>query len=183
MKKILAFVSSPRRNGYSTQLLNQVVEGAKSAGAEVILYDLNDDNIRGCQSCYYCRTHEGCATRDALQPMYEQIKDADAVVASFPLYFMNINAQAKKLIDRLYPMIGNDFSPRYPGKKAVTIYSQGNVNPDLMKSAIDTNDRIIGMFCLDLIKSFVISNTVAPAFGIPEEMMQEAYEVGKSLME
>ena len=33
--------------------MKQVIAGAESVGAEIISYDLNDPNIRGCQGCYY----------------------------------------------------------------------------------------------------------------------------------
>ena len=36
MGKIVVFKGSPRKNGYSTKLVEQVISGAKDAGAEVI---------------------------------------------------------------------------------------------------------------------------------------------------
>lgn len=38
MSKILVFLSSPRENGYTTQLVNHVLDGAKSAGGFFELY-------------------------------------------------------------------------------------------------------------------------------------------------
>lgn len=61
MSKVVIFKGSPRKKGYATKLLDQVAKGAKSKGAEVIEFDLNDTGIRGCQGCFYCRTHDGCA--------------------------------------------------------------------------------------------------------------------------
>lgn len=66
MSKVIAFLGSPRKTGYTTQLVERVLEGAKSVGAEVIIYRLNDEGVKGCQGCFYCRTHEGCATKDKL---------------------------------------------------------------------------------------------------------------------
>lgn len=151
MSKIVVFIGSPRKDGFSTKLLNQVVEGAKAAGAEVVTYDLNGSGIKGCQGCYYCRSHEGCATQDALQPMYRDIKEANGIVASFPIYFGGISGQAKLWIDRMFPMVESTFEPRYPGKKAVTIYAQGNADPNLMKTAIDSNDGLFKLFGWDLV--------------------------------
>lgn len=47
MSKVIAFIGSPRKNGYSTRLLNQVLKGAKSIGVEIVTYNLNDEKIRG----------------------------------------------------------------------------------------------------------------------------------------
>ena len=53
MSKVVIFNGSPRKNGYTSKLLKQVEKGAKSKGAEVIEFDLNDSGIHGCQGCYY----------------------------------------------------------------------------------------------------------------------------------
>lgn len=42
MSKILAFLSSPRENGYTTQLVCRVLDGVKSAGGEIVIYNLNE---------------------------------------------------------------------------------------------------------------------------------------------
>ena len=39
MSKVIAFYCSPRTNGYTAQLMNQVLEGAKSAGAMETTHD------------------------------------------------------------------------------------------------------------------------------------------------
>lgn len=181
MKKIVVFIGSPRKNGYSAKLLNKLLEGAKSVGAEIVTYDLNDDKVRGCQGCFYCRSHEGCATQDALQPMYQDIKEADSIVTTFPLYFGNISGQAKIWLDRIYPFLGDGFSARCPGKKIVTIYSQANPDPTFMQDAINSTNNLFKVYGWDLIKSFLIYNTQDPKKTIEESMMQEAYEIGKIL--
>lgn len=182
MKKIIAFLGSPRKNGSTAALLEQVIAGARAEGAEVITYYLNGKEIKGCQGCRYCRTNDGCATRDALHPMYEQLKEAAGVVIASPIYFMNVTGQTKKLIDRLYPMINPDFSPRLPDKKIVTVYTQGNINPNGFRSAIDANDGIYKMFGWDLIDSIVYYGTANPDEKVTEDVMHRAFEAGKQLV-
>lgn len=182
MSKIVVFTGSPRKDGFSAQLLSKVIEGAKAAGAEIITYDLNDKEVRGCQSCFYCRANEGCATQDALQPMYQDIKEADGIVATFPIYFFNISGQAKTWIDRLYPMMAPDFSARYPGKKMITIYSQGNGEPAAFQAAIGLTNNTFKMFGWELSKSFVIADTSNPEKKLDESMLEEAYAAGKQLV-
>ena len=131
MSKVVIFNGSPRKNGYTGKLLEQVAKGAKSKGAEVIEFDLNNPKIRGCQGCFYCRTHDGCAVNDYLQPMYEAIKEADAIVFGSPIYYYKITGQAKVWFDRTFPMLGNDYKPKYPGKKLITIFAQGNPDPKI----------------------------------------------------
>ncbi len=181
MYKVIQFVGSPRSDGFSTSLSNQVAGGAKSVGANIISYHLNDPGIKGCQGCFYCRSHNGCATKDALSPMYEDIKDADGIIVSFPLYFGNINGQTKTWLDRMYPMLDGAFKPRHPGKKIVTIFSQGNGNPDFMKDITQKTNSFFKMFGWDLVKSFLVVDTHNPDCAISESMMKDAFEAGKLL--
>lgn len=183
MSKIVTFIGSPRKQGYTTKLLNQVVAGAKAAdtNVEVITYDLNDSRIKGCQGCFYCRSHEGCATDDPLQAMYQDIKEANGIVVSFPLYFGGINGQSKIWLDRMYPMLeGNTFEPRYPGKKVVTIYAQGNKNPNIMKNAIDTNNGYFKLFGWELIQSLLVYDTSNLEKKL-DDLTKTAFEAGKIL--
>lgn len=182
MKKIVAFAGSPRKEGFSRQLMDRLLAGAKAAGAEVVVYDLNADGIKGCQGCFYCRKHDTCAQQDALQPMYQDIREACAVVAAFPLYFGQISGQGKIWLDRMYPMFQEDFSPRFPGKKAVTIFAQAKKDPAVMQDAIDSVNGLINGYGWELIRSFLIAGTVDPQYALEESLLAEAYQVGQQLV-
>lgn len=136
MSKIVIFNGSPRKNGYTSKLLAQVANGARAKGAEVIEFNLNDPGIRGCQGCFYCRTHDGCATQDYLQPMYESINSADAIVLGSPIYYYQVTGQTRVWLDRTFPMVGDQYAPRHSGKKAMTVFAQGNANPEVGAGAV-----------------------------------------------
>jgi multimeric flavodoxin WrbA len=45
-----------------------------------------------------------------------------------PIYFHEVTAQTKIWIDRMFSMIESKdggFAPRHPGKRAITVYTQG----------------------------------------------------------
>ncbi|OOM76081.1 NADPH-dependent FMN reductase [Clostridium sp. BL-8] len=44
MSKVVIFNGSPRKNGYTTKLLEQVAKGAKSKGAEIIEFKRSWDS-------------------------------------------------------------------------------------------------------------------------------------------
>ena len=181
MKKIVAFIGGPRKNGFSTQVLNKVIEGAKEAGAEIVTYDLNSPDVRPCQSCFYCRKFDGCSVQDALQPMYKDIDEAVGIIVSIPIYFYSPTAQAKALIDRLFPMLDSKFRPRHPGKKVVTIYAQGNGDAELYKNSIDTTNGIFESFGWKISKSILVSGTTFMK-ELDENIVAEAIEAGKNLI-
>jgi len=177
MSKVIIFFGSPREDGLTVKLIRQIIAGAKFEGAEVVTYDLNDDGVKGCQGCYFCRQNEGCAVKDTLQPMYNDIKEVDGIIAGFPIYFYDIGGQSKILIDRLFPMIDGSFAPRYPGKKIATVYAQGNGDRGAYSSAIEKNDNIfVDAFGWSLIESFLVCSD-KDVNGLKDK----AFEVGKQL--
>ncbi|MBC2578883.1 flavodoxin family protein [Clostridium sp. DJ247] len=195
MSKIIVFSGSPRKNGYTSKLIAQVISGAKSKGAEVKIYDLNADDIKGCKGCFYCRNHEGCATKDYLYTMYDDIKNADGIIFGSPIYFFQITGQAKIWLDRMYPMIDipeevkpqlpgeePEFKPRFPGKKIVTVYTQGNPDKDMFKSSIEETNRFFSIFGWNLVNSLLCYGTINPNFAISESLLDEAYKAGEDLV-
>ena len=114
--------------------------------------------------------------------MYADIKEADGIVAGFPIYFAGINGQSKQWIDRLFPMIASDFSPRYPGKKAVTVYAQGNSNEQAFKAAIGANDSLFKMFGWQIVDSILSCGSNDPQHVLSQDLMDRAYETGRQLV-
>lgn len=181
MCKIVAFLGSPRKNGYTNQLINKIIDGAKSTGSEIVVYDLNAEGIRCCQGCFYCRDHEDCAIKDTLSPMYEDIKTADGIILGSPIYFGTVSSQVKIWLDRMYPMYAMDFSPRFPGKKAVSVFAQANPDSSRFTNAIETTNNFLKAYGWDVIESLLVYGDVADGYSIPAEVMDRAYEAGKQL--
>jgi len=185
MSKVVIFNGSPRKNGYTAKLLEQVAKGAKSKGAEVIEFDLNDSGIRGCQGCGYCRTHDGCAIKDYLQPMYKAITEADAIVFGSPIYYYQISGQSKVWLDRTFPMIEHDghaITPRHPGKKVITIFSQANPDPKIHTEGINFVNNIFARYGWNLEDSIRCCGTSDPNFEISEELSLRAFKDGENLV-
>lgn len=181
MSKVIAFMGSPRKNGYTAQLIEYVLNGARDEGAEIVIYRLNDEGIKGCQGCFYCREHADCATKDKLYPMYEDIKTADGIIAGLPIYFGDVSGQAKLWLNRLYPMLDVHFSPRYPGKKIVSVYAQANTNPELFQDAITKTNDYFKLCGWNLLDTFLIYGDVSPNYALPQELIDQAYIAGKQL--
>lgn len=181
MKKIVVFNGSPRKKGYTNQIIGEVIRGAESKGAQIKVFNLDDEGIKGCQGCLYCRENAGCARKDALQPMYEEIKNADGVIFGSPIYFCQIAGQAKQWLDRMFPMIDGDFKPRFPGKKIVTVYAQGNPDKTLFESAIQTTNNFFEMFGWNLINSLLCYGANQPDFTVDARLLEEACHAGEAL--
>lgn len=107
LKKVIAFNGSPRKGWNTDQLVKKCLEGAKSAGAEVKLYEVSDlKNIKPCISCLYCKRVEPkfrgvCVVKDGLTPILKELKTADAIVIGAPIYFGNISAAIHPILERM----------------------------------------------------------------------------------
>ena len=180
MSKVIVFNGSPKKKGTTSKLLAEVIAGAVASGAEVVEYDLNDSGLRGCQGCMTCRRPEAvaCIQNDYLKPVYADLVDATGIVLGTPIYMGTITAQSWTLIQRLYPAMAPDFAPRFPGKKFVTVTTQGNPNPDAFKQAVAG----VQGFMQRLGWEQVADISWPGAGGDPsDELKQEAFAAGQSV--
>lgn len=98
--KVLGILGSPRRKGNAEVLLDKALEGAASRGAVCEKISLNELSIRPCQECGGCDKTGECVIRDDMDIVYRKIDWADAVILSSPVFFGNLTAQTKAMIDR-----------------------------------------------------------------------------------
>jgi multimeric flavodoxin WrbA len=100
--RILGISGSPRgRESRTRRLVERVLEGSQSAGAQVELADLSEMNIGCCLACGSCHVKGTCSRKDEFAPLYEKMLASDGLVLGSPVYFTNITAQLKTVIDRM----------------------------------------------------------------------------------
>jgi multimeric flavodoxin WrbA len=104
--KIIALNGSPRKNWNTHTMLKKALEGAESAGLETELINLYDIDYKGCTSCFVCQNLDGkskghCAYNDGLKPVLEKIDNCDGIILGSPIYFGDITAGMRALLERL----------------------------------------------------------------------------------
>ena len=182
MKKVVAFMGSPRKKGNTAALVGEAIRGIKAAGVEAKVYNLNEMNIKPCQSCYYCRANEGCPIKDDMSGVYEDLKHADAVVIGSPVYMFQVSAQVKLLFDRLFPMMNAEFKPRWGAKKTLMLYTQGNPDPKAFAASFATNEEILKVMGLNVIETIVSSDANELDATLKNKaLLGKVFEAGKSL--
>ena len=105
MVKILGIVGSPRKGGNTEIMVREALEAAQKAGAETELILVVDKNISPCDACGACEENGICKIKDDMQMIYQQLKSADGIIFGTPVYFINVSAQAKAIIDRTYAFL------------------------------------------------------------------------------
>jgi len=97
---ILAIAGSPRRDGNTDHLLQQVIAGASSQGANTKTVVLSELNIAPCRHCDGCIKTGKCVIDDDMQWLHTDLRETDHVVLASPIFFMGVTAQTKAMIDR-----------------------------------------------------------------------------------
>ena len=105
MKRIVAINASPR-SGWNTDILvREAARGAESTGASVTVIDLYQlHKFNGCMSCFACKSEKNfgkCVYPDALAPVLEEIRNADALILGTPNYLGDVSAGCRALYERL----------------------------------------------------------------------------------
>jgi multimeric flavodoxin WrbA len=98
--KVLGIYGSPRKGGNSDRLLDRALEGAQSAGAEILRVYARDLKMSGCIECGGCEKTGECVVKDDMQKVYPLMEEADVIILSSPIFFYGVTAQVKALIDR-----------------------------------------------------------------------------------
>ncbi len=112
--KVLGIAGSPRRGGNTDLLLDEVMKGAASRGAEVKTIILNNLKIDPCQHCDTCLVKGRCKIQDDMQMVYRELEAADRIVLASPIHFMGVTAQMKAMIDRCQALWARKYVLKIP---------------------------------------------------------------------
>ncbi|MDO8568115.1 MAG: flavodoxin family protein [Dehalococcoidales bacterium] len=102
--KVLGISCSSRKGGNSEVLVSEALAAAKEMGAEVELLSVAGKNIGGCDGCEACTKTGKCKINDDMQLFYDKMLAADGIIFGTPVYFWDVSAQAKAIIDRTYAL-------------------------------------------------------------------------------
>jgi multimeric flavodoxin WrbA len=101
--KVVAFNGSPRKDGNTFILINHVFHELEKEGFETELVQLSGRAIRGCIACYKCFENKDrqCAVKDDIaNECIEKMIKAEGIILGSPVYFADVTAEMKALIDR-----------------------------------------------------------------------------------
>ena len=98
---VLGLQGSPRKKGNTNFLLSTFMDTAKSLGAETITIDVTKKNVIPCKEYTVCEKKGFCPIDDDVRDeIYPLLRQAEVVVVASPIFFYNMSAQLKAVIDR-----------------------------------------------------------------------------------
>ncbi|MBN2460571.1 MAG: flavodoxin family protein [Candidatus Cloacimonetes bacterium] len=130
---VVAFNGSMRKDGNTAILLRTVLHQLEKRGIETELIQLAGERIRGCQACGECSRNQNkhCAiTYDCVNECIDRMLVADGIILGSPVYFSNVTAEMKALIDRAGYVIraNGDLLQRKVGAAVVAVRRAGAIH-------------------------------------------------------
>lgn len=102
-KNILVLTGSPRQLGNSALLADAFIQGAKSAGNAVQVFETAFHPVLPCKACDKCWSNDKpCIFEDDFSKLAPMLEEADVLVLCTPLYWFTMSAQLKAAVDKLY---------------------------------------------------------------------------------
>lgn len=103
--RVVAFNGSPRRDGNTALLLGYVLRELRDEGIETELVQLAGETLAGCRDCGTCaRLRDGHChgyRDDRLNDYIDKMLAAEGVIIGSPVYFADVTAATKALIERV----------------------------------------------------------------------------------
>jgi multimeric flavodoxin WrbA len=189
MKKVLILIGSPRKKGSTAVLAQEAARALHDIGVATEMLFLDEVSMRGCQACYWCKKHDiaECAVKDGMQDLHRKMKECDGIIVATPIYFGTVTAQTKLWLDRMFPYIGMDLSPKMPpGKKVSFIFTQNQPDASLFRSGIEAFIFAIGLSGLEVKDTMLgcdLDAGIKPPVTERKNLLDQAYGIGKNLLE
>ena len=110
--KILAVCGSPRLRGNSNYLADKALQAAASLGMATEKVVLSKYKVNPCVACQNCGELKTCSLSDDGNWILEKLAAADGIILATPVYFYNVSAQMKALIDRCHFFYSHGIKPK-----------------------------------------------------------------------
>jgi multimeric flavodoxin WrbA len=184
--KVVVVKGSPRKDGNSAILADQVVAGAESVAAKVDVFYLHGMDIQPCDACEACQAtaEDECIVDDDMQKIYPKLRDADALVIASPVYWFSVSAQTKLFIDRCYAL-GGDSPWRHAleGKKIGIVLTYGDSDPfnSGAVNAIRTFQDAYSYIGAEIVGMVYGSASNVGEIRTNRKVMSDAIELGKKI--
>ncbi len=101
--KVVAFNGSPRKEGNTHLLIQRVFDELKTEGIETESIHFGGKPLRGCTACLKCvenKDKKCVLPDDGLNDYVAKMEQAEGIILASPVYFSNVTAEMKALIDR-----------------------------------------------------------------------------------
>lgn len=147
--KVVAFNGSPRKNGNTAILIQYALQELENEGIDTEMVQLAGKKIPGCTACLKCfenRDKRCIIDNDIVNTCIEKMIAADGIILGSPVYFTDVTAEMKALIDRagFVSMANGGLFRRKVGATAIALRRAGAMHTaDTMLHFLLAGDMIL----------------------------------------
>jgi multimeric flavodoxin WrbA len=177
--KVVAIGGSPRLNGNTNYLIDEVLNELAKKGIETEKIVLNQYRVNPCQAHSNCRQSPKCLQEDDAPWILEKFSQADGVIIASPVYFGSISAQTKTFLDRTFFLYTHNIPKQAKCFGLIAIAGRAGFD-----QAIQELRKFVGLRDASQAKVF----TSKAAVGGPDQhardnpqMVEEAREMGRQM--
>jgi multimeric flavodoxin WrbA len=160
--KVLGINGSPRKSGNTELLIKEVFKALEKEGIETEFFQLGGKKMQGCIACMKCRkkADSQCHQENVvINKCIKKMLSADAIIIGSPVYYADVSADIKALIEVAGFAIGG-------GKKSLRHKIGAAVIAVRRGGAIHAFDTINHFF---LISEMIVPGSVYWNIGIGRE--------------
>ena len=182
MKRILAVMGSPRRNGNTHILVSKIVEGARANGAVVDELFLGELNISECDGCYACWKGRQCSKNDDMRAIYPAIIQSDVIIFGTPVYWYGPTALMKAFIDRFVYFNCPENRQKIKGLSAALAIPFEEDDLDTAGGVVEFFQKSLAYLEIKLLGQIIVPGVGEKgAIRSKPESLQQAYDLGRKL--
>jgi len=179
---VIAVKGSPRKDGKTNKIIDEIIRGSVEVGHEVKEYNVGNMALQGCQACYACKERvTDCVIEDGLKAYFSDLHSAAVLILGAPNYASGVCGQMVSFMNRHYCLVDEERDVHIPsGIKVIGVFGQGQ--PDKEKY-IDMYRWYMSDFQrrnMELI-DIIVTSRADDEPGKSDEILKKAYEIGKSL--
>ena len=187
MTKVVALAGSPRTGGNTDKLLDRFLRGAEAAGAQVRKVAVAELQIKGWTPDVECPELGTHRVEDDFDQVSQELVAADVIAVASPVYFRNVPAQLKTLIDRSQCQWIRKYVDREPlpasssghDRRRGVFLSAGGNNREHFEGTIQTIKSFFDVYETDYWGDLLVSGVDARgAIGDQPLALQQAYDLG-----
>ncbi len=180
---VLGVVGSPRRNGNTDILVEEVLRGAMDGGLNVEKVFLNDLTIKPCQAICsdFCEKTGICKLEDDMIPLYTKLYESEAIVLGTPVYWAGPSAQLKTFIDRWFAFSHPPYLPKMKGKRVILIAPFEENDASVADPLVEMMIKSLDYLEMELSGKVLVTAGEKGAVKENSEAMKQAYTLGSEL--
>lgn len=188
--KVLILMGSPRLCGNTAELCKYFMDELRVQKTEVKYIELEKMNINPCEECYVCQNvaeEYGCAQKDDMVEIANEILWADLIVLATPIFSWYCTAKMKAVLDRHYGFnkyYGSAEGCLWKGKRVGIIATHGYdgdyatepFETGVKRLCIHSNLKYVGMYSVqdnDNLASFQTEEAIEGTKAFARKLINE----------